>query len=394
MSPALRLPLAVAAAVAATEIAVRLVRPRPLPPKAVPVDERDYFSAAELGRARAFRRGQRRIMLASTALDAALTAGLVARPPARLTATPAPLAAAGMAAASTLAGLPLSAWSRQRSVAVGLTTQGWRGWGEDLLKAQAIALPLTAVAGWLLTAGMRRFGDRWWLPGAGGLVATGVLSLVAGPTLIDPIFNKFEPAEPALGDRIQGIADGAGVRVDKVLVMDASRRTTLSNAYVTGFGATKRVVFFDTLLQDFTPAEVDFVVAHELAHVRHRDVGHGLALIAIASPAMVFAIAEVAKALGARPDARALAPVALAAGLLSPALGMVTNGFSRAIERRADRFAMAAVPDPRTQIAFQRTIAIKNLADPDPPRWLQAVYGTHPTTLERIAMAEEVLASA
>jgi STE24 endopeptidase len=391
---ALRLPAAVAAAIAATELAVRLLRPRPLPSKATPVDERDYFSEAELRRARAYRRGERRIMLASTVVDAAILTRLAKHPPAWFAGAHPAVASAALAAGTTAVGLPLSALSRQRALDVGLGTQSWAGWGQDLAKAQAISLPLSGGAGWLLTTAMRRFGARWWLPGAGGLVAGGVLSLVAGPTLIDPIFNTFEPAEPDVQARIKAIADSAGVRVDRVLVMDASKRTTASNAYVTGLGATKRVVFYDTLLRDFSPAEVDFVVAHEFAHVRHRDVTTGLALIAIASPAMVFAIAELGRVLGAHPDARAVPAVALAAGILSPALGMVTNGFSRAIERRADRFAMAIVPDARTQIDFQRNIAVKNLADPDPPRWLHAVLGTHPTTLERIAMAEEVLASA
>jgi STE24 endopeptidase len=371
-----------------------LLRPRPLPSKATPVDERAYFSEQELRRARSFRRGQRAIGFAATAIDAAIMIRLATSPPPWFKRAHPALAGALLTTGSAVAGLPLTALARQRSIKVGLTTQSWRGWAEDLVKVQTISSTIAGGGGWLLTYGMRRYGDRWWLPGAGALVAAGVLSLTVGPTLIDPIFNKFEPAEPDVAARIKDIADRAGVKVDRVLVMDASKRTTASNAYVTGLGATKRVVFYDTLLRDFSPAEVDFVVAHEFAHVRHRDVTTGLALIAIASPAMVFAIAELARALGAEPDARALPAVALAAGVLSPGLGMVTNSFSRAIERRADRFAMATVPDPRTQIDFQRNIAVKNLADPDPPRWLHAIMGTHPTTLERIAMAEEVLASA
>jgi STE24 endopeptidase len=276
-----------------------------------------------------------------------------------------------------------------RSKRVGLVTQSWGGWAVDLVKAQAVTAPLTAGAGALLDAGMRRFGARWWLPGAGGLLGFGVLSLLAGPALIDPIFNRFEPASDDLRARVQALADAAEVPVDRVLVMDASKRTTASNAYVTGLGPTKRVVLYDTLLRDFSVAEVDFVVAHELAHVRHRDVQRSLLLVAVAAPATMRAIALAAEALG-----NSLPAVALSAGLVSVPVGVVTHGLSRAVERRADRFAMDLVGDPRSQIAFQRGICVRNVAEPEPPRWVQLLYGTHPTTLERIAMAEEAAGSA
>jgi STE24 endopeptidase len=324
-------------------------------------------------------------MLASTALDSGLLVALVRRPPRGHPAA----VAAGMGLGMTIAGLPLAAAARARGVRAGLITQSWRGWAEDVAKTQAIAAPLSAGAGWLVTAAMRRYGTRWWLPGAAGLLGTGVLALIAGPTLIDPLFNRFEPAEPDLRARVEALAAVAGVPVDRVLVMDASKRTTASNAYVTGLGPTKRVVLYDTLLKDFSEAEVDFVVAHELAHVRHRDVQRSLVLLAVTAPATVWAIAEAAAALGG-----SLPAVVLAAGLVAPPIGIVANGLSLAVERRADAFAMDAVGNPRTQIEFQRGICLRNLAEPDPPRWVQVLYGTHPTALERIAMAEEAAVSA
>jgi STE24 endopeptidase len=374
------LTLSLATAVAATEAAVLLLRPRSAAPRPAPVAARDYFSPAEIERARRFRRGQRALALASGALDTAILVTLVRRPPPGHPAAVAGALGAGM----TVAGLPLAAVSRVRGMRVGLVTQGWRGWAGDLVKAQAITAPLSAGAGALLDAGMRRYGTRWWLPGAGGLLGFGVLSLLAGPALIDPLFNRFEPAPADLRARVQALADAAGVPVDRVLVMDASKRTTASNAYVTGLGPTKRVVLYDTLLRDFSEAEVDFVVAHELAHVRHRDVPRSLVLVAVAAPATMRSVALGADALG-----NSLPAVVLAAGLVSVPVAVVTNGLSRAVERRADHFAMALVGDPRAQIAFQRGICVRNVAEPEPPRWVRALYGTHPSTLERIAMAEE-----
>jgi len=326
-------------------------------------------------------------MLVGTALDAAVLTTLVRRAEAIPPTSPA-VAAAGLGAALTVLGLPLSAAARERSIRVGLVTQSWRGWSADLAKAQAISAGLSAAGGAVLVAGMRRYGDAWWRPGAGGLVGVGVLSLVAGPTLLDPIFNRFEPAEPDLAERVARLAEAAGVPVDRILIMDASKRTTASNAYVTGLGPTKRVVLYDTLLRDMSPEEVDFVVAHELAHVRHRDVLRGLGGLAVAAPALTWSIARLARTMNAPADGRALPAVALAAGIVATPFGMVANFFSRRMERRADAFAMGLIGDPRTQIAVQRSLCVRNVAEPEPPRWVRIVFGSHPTTLERIAMAE------
>jgi STE24 endopeptidase len=387
----LRLPAAIVGALVVAEAAVLLLRPREAGPDPVPVQARAYFSEAELVRAQTFRSGQRLIALGGLAVDGAVLAWLVARPPRRLPRRPvagAALTAAGVSLALTAAGLPLSAWARERAKDVGLVTQSWGGWAGDVAKSQAIGSTVAAAGGALLVVGMRRFGRRWWIPGTGVVVAFGVLSLYAGPVVLDPLFNRFEPADPALRVQVAALADEAGVRVGKVLVMDASRRTTASNAYVTGLGATKRVVVYDNLLKDFEPAEVRFVVAHELGHVRYRDVPHGLLYLAIVAPFGVFAAARLAERLGATPDARAVPAVALAFGLLAPGVTAVSNQLSRAVERRADAFALRVTGEPQTQIAFQRRISVRNLGDPDPPAWAQALFGTHPTTLERIGAAE------
>ena len=397
MLRSLRLPAAIVAALVVAEAAVWLLRPRETSPEPVPVQARAYFSDAELSRAEAFRSGQRLLFLGSVAVDGAVLAWLVVRPPRRalerLTRRPvlgAAAAAAGVSLVLTVAGLPLAAWSRERARDVGLVTQSWAGWAGDLVKSQAISTVIAGAGGALLVVGMRRFGRRWWVAGSVVVVAFGAVMLYAGPAVLDPLFNRFEPAEPALRAQVTGLAAEAGVKVDKVLVMDASRRTTASNAYVTGLGPTKRVVLYDNLLKDFSPAEVRFVVAHELAHVRYRDVPHGLLYLAVVAPFGMFAAARLAERFGARPDARAVPATALALALLVPAVTAVSNQLSRAVERRADAFALRATGEPATQIDFQRRITIRNVGDPDPPGWAQALFGTHPTPLERIGAAEAV----
>src|SRR5204862_2898887 len=128
----------------------------------------------------------------------------------------------------------------------------------------------------------RRFGREWWLAGAGLAIAWSAAFTTAAPVLLDPVFNRFTRMPE--GDRrrdVLALAGAAGVEIGEVYEVDASRRTTGANAYVNGLGTTKRVVLYDTLLRDFTPAEVRLVVAHELAHVRFRDVRNGLVWLAL-----------------------------------------------------------------------------------------------------------------
>jgi STE24 endopeptidase len=283
-----------------------------------------------------------------------------------------------------VAGLPVRAVSRKRAMGVGLVTQSWAGWAADVAKGTAIGAGLSGAGGALLVAAQRRFGRDWWLPGAAGGVAFAALATAAGPVLLDPVFNRFTPLpEGELRAEVLGLARDAGVEVGEVYEVDASRRTTAANAYVNGLGRTKRVVLFDTLLRDFTPAEVRLVVAHELGHVRHRDVVRGLAWLALAAPLGTLAVARLAE--GLSPDAVAGAALALTAA--GPPLTAISARLSRAVELRTDAFALDLTREPDAMVGFQRRITVQNVGDPAPPRWVQALMGSHPTTMERIGLA-------
>jgi len=207
--------------------------------------------------------------------------------------------------------------------------------------------------------------------------------------VVDPLFNDFKRLPPGeLRSDVLDLARRAGVDVGEVYEMDASRRTTAANAYVTGLGATKRVVLFDTLLRDFTSEEVDLVVAHELGHVRHRDVPRGLLFLLVVAPVAVHAAQRLIEAWIPDRDRRATAAIipagALAVGVVSTAVTTVANQLSRRIERRADAYALTLTGAPEPFIAFEKRIALKNIADPDPPRWLTFLMATHPPVVERI----------
>jgi STE24 endopeptidase len=392
-----RLPVALVTAVVVAEAAVFVMRPRDRGPEPLPVEPRAYFSASQIEKAEAFRTGQLWIYLAQTAIGLGVLVVIAQRPPERLAAIRRPLlagaaVAAAISVAAAVAALPLSAVARERAKDVGLVTQDWVGWLGDIAKSTAIGAGFAAVGGAVLVFGMRRFGPRWWIPGAVVVVAFGAITTYAGPVVLDPVFNDFKRLPPGeLRSDVLELAREAGVDVGEVYEMDASRRTTAANAYVNGLGRTKRVVLYDTLVDDFTPAETRLVVAHELGHVHYRDVRNGLIWLAVVAPFGMWAAAVLAERLAPRGDTlgpRAVPAVALSLALVVPVVTIVSNQLSRDVERRADAFSLELTHDPDTFIAFQERIARKNVSDPDPPAVARFLFGTHPTTLQRLGQAE------
>jgi STE24 endopeptidase len=406
-----RLTATLAIAVVAGETALALLRPRSGMVDPLPVRATGYFSAAEIDRARRYRRGQLAIGLAAggarlgllvwaarrarVCTDAGAT-GVDAHTSAARAAGGAAAAGAALTVADSLAGLPLRAVSRRRALAVGLATDSWGDWARDSAKATAIGAGISALGSAAGVALIRARPRDWWLPGSGLLVGVSAAGATLAPVLLDPVFNDFEPLTGEPRNAVLKLAEKAGVTVGSVLSIDASRRTSAANAYVSGLGRTKRVVLFDTLLDRYPPAERDLVIAHELAHVRHRDVPRLLGFLALtAPPTAAFAQALASRldprGVGAgRPGARSLPALTLALGAAGALTGPASLRLSRRVENRADSYALSLSPDPGAFIDFERRIALQNLADPDPPRWLQLAFGTHPTTVERIGIAEAV----
>ncbi len=226
------------------------------------------------------------------------------------------------------------------------------------------------------------------------VVGFAVLTLYLSPVLIDPLFNRFEPLPRGeLRSDVLRLADRAGVDVGEVYRVDASRRTTAINAYVGGLGQTKRVVLYDNLIDDFPEDQVRSVVAHELGHVKGRDLRRGLLWIAIVAPAGTLAGAAPERAhrgAGRRcgPVPGSLPALALSLALVSFALTCAGNALSRPVEARADAFALELTDDPKAFIELERSLTLRNIGDPDPPRLLHTLLGTHPTTKDRIGFGE------
>jgi STE24 endopeptidase len=388
-------------ALTAAEVGARLLAPRQTVIEPADIDPEQYFSHQEIERGARFVRPQIGLALARAAVELAALAFVVSqsrgkprRVPLRSRASRRPvargaLAGASLAAGLTMAPLPLSALARRRAIAVGLITQSWRGWSLDLVKSTAIESALAAGAGGAVVAVTRRYPRSWWLPAAAGSVAGGALLSAIAPVLLAPLFNDFTPLpEGQTRADVLELARAAGVDVGEVYSVDASRRTTGANAYVTGLGPTKRVVLFDTLLDRYDRDQVRVVVAHELAHVRNRDVLRGVAYAAIVAPAAAIAVQRVSWALSdEQGTAETLPALALAAALVAAPMGLTGNRLSRAVERRADAYSLELSGAPDAFISFQRAIALQNVADLKPPRWAVALLATHPSTMERIGAA-------
>jgi STE24 endopeptidase len=393
----LRLPIAIVAALVVAEAAVVIMRPRGLV-EPLDVAARAYFSAAQIEKAEDFRSGQLWLLGARTVIELGLLVLVVARPPRALLRPRRRQVLAGAAAAAALsvalsaATLPVRAIARERAKDVGLVTQDWAGYAGDVVKSTAIGAVLAGAGGALLIVGMRRFGRGWWAPAAAVVVAFGVATTYFTPIVLDPLFNKFTPLpDGPTRSTVLSLAREAGVDVGQVYVMDASRRTSAANAYVTGIGRTKRVVIYDNLLEKFSPGEVRLVVAHELGHVHYRDVPHGLLFLLLVAPFGMLAAARLGERLapgGSLGTAAAVPAVVLAVGLMAPAITVISNQLPRGVEQRADQFSLELAGEPETFIGFQKRIAATNVSDPDPPGWARFLLGTHPSTLERIGLAE------
>lgn len=388
--------MAIAAAVVVAEVAVVLLRPREGLVEPAPVRAESYFSDHEIERARDYNRPQLALYGGAMTAQIAVLALLVARPPRRLRGPfRRPLLAAGATGAALSVGLsaavaPLKVIGRRRARAYGLITQSWGGYARDTVMSWAVGSAISGAGAAAGVALMRRFPRRWWIPGSAAAVAFGVVTIYAGPVVMDPLFNTFKPLpDGEARSDVLDLARKAAVDVGQVLEIDASRRTTAANAYVTGLGHTKRVVLYDTLIESFTRDELRLVVAHELAHVHYDDVPYGLLYVAIVAPFGLLAVSSLTRRLApveATPGPAQLPAIALSSTIVATVLTMVANQHSRAIEARADAFALRTTDQPEAFVSFWQRLAVRNLADPDPPRWFTLLTASHPPAIQRIGM--------
>ena len=295
-----------------------------------------------------------------------------------------------------LATLPFGFWAESLRRSAGLSTRSWADWTLDVAKGFGVNAVLTLLTLTALVGLARALPRWWWAPAALGAAALVVLVSFAYPLVVEPVFNRFTsmPDGP-LRTSLLTLAADDGVVVDDVLVADASRRTSTLNAYVSGFAGSRRIVVYDTLLEQAPAEEVRLVVAHELGHAKENDVAKGTALGALGAAATVIALYLL---LGWRPlldasgaqsagDPRAIALVlsviALGTFVTAPVQALV----SRHVEARADVHALDLTRDPTTFALMQKRLAVTARSDLTPPRLGFLWFASHPTAPQRIAMS-------
>jgi STE24 endopeptidase len=360
------------------------------------------FTPAQIARANAYTDPARHLAWASLAVSLVVTLVLGFTPlGARLVArlrgwwwVRVLLAVLMLALIGRLVTLPFAIIGHHRSLDYGLSDEAWGPWAVDQVKGLLLSVVISGLL-LLVLVGCARTWSRAW-PAVAGVVLGGLVMLgsFVYPVLVEPAFNQFTPLpDGPLRSQILQLAAEEHVHLDDVLVADASRRTTTLNAYVSGYGSTRRVVLYDTVVRDLPRDQVLAIVAHELGHARHDDVLSGSILAALGTTLGIGLLALVVPLVRRRPGALrdptvvplVAALVAIGTLLSSP----VNNGLSRLIETRADVDSLQTTRNPAAFIDMQRELALHSLSD-QPPVWSQFWFGSHPTTLERIAIARQL----
>ncbi|MBM3390779.1 MAG: M48 family metallopeptidase [Betaproteobacteria bacterium] len=257
------------------------------------------------------------------------------------------------------------------------------------LLGAAIGLPVLAAVLWL----MERMGDSWWLYVWLFWLGFNLLVLLVYPTVIAPLFNKFTPlADASLKERIEALMARCGFRSSGLFVMDGSKRSAHGNAYFTGFGRAKRIVFFDTLLEKLAPSEVEAVLAHELGHFRRRHVWKRIGALALATLGFLWLLGQLIDApwffqglgMQAQGTAAALALFSLAIPAFTFPLSPLLSALSRRHEYEADAYA-AEQTRAEDLVAALVKLYRDNATTLTPDPLYSAFYDSHPPAAARIA---------
>ncbi len=278
----------------------------------------------------------------------------------------------------------------------GFNRQTPGGFFIDLVKQTLLALviggPLLLLVLWL----MGIMGSAWWIWVWGVWMGFNLLVLTLYPTVIAPLFNKFTPlADTALKSRIEALLRRAGFTASGVFVMDGSRRSSHGNAYFTGLGRNKRIVFYDTLLTQLSPEQIEAVLAHELGHFKHHHIIKRIALMSTLSLGLLALLAWLKQAswfyagmgVSAPSDATALALFFLVLPVFLFPLTPLMSLHSRRHEFEADNFA-ALHSKPAHLISALVRLYQDNAATLTPDPIYSLFYDSHPKAVERIARLE------
>lgn len=288
----------------------------------------------------------------------------------------------------------------------GMSDQSLSAWFIDVLKEGAISLVISSGIMTLLYVLIIKLPKNWWIAAAAVLILFVILANFIYPVIIDPLFYKFTPLkDEVLLKEINAVADKAQVKVDKILVADASKKTNTVNAYFSGIGNTKRIVIYDNLLNNYSRGEVLSVIAHEIGHWRYRHILFNIMVGSAEIILLVFILKMVQSGLQAKVSSQLSQissgfPVEFGQPLnfgvklvvilfilysfLSYLVMPVDNFISRKFEKQADNASVMLTGDSQTQVKILENLAVKNLSNVKPGKVLKYTIFSHPPIMERI----------
>ena len=309
--------------------------------------------------------------------------------------------------AITLLNLPLRIYGHHVAVAYGLSVQGWGGWAWDLTKGFLltwfVASLLVRMLFWVIWRAPKHWWFWFWIP----TMAAVLFGVFLSPIVVDPLFDKFEPLQkrdPALVAQLEKVVARSGVTLppDRMFYMQASQKVTSLNAYVTGFGPSKRLVLWDTTIAAATPDELSGIFGHELGHYALHHIMLGVLFSAVllllgfyvGQRATWWLLARFGTRwrIRSQNDWACLAVLALVLNTLNLVSEPIENAFSRSIEHAADVYGQEAihgiVADPQTTVqrGFQR-LGETSLDDPTPHPFVEFWSYSHPSIAERAGFA-------
>ena len=273
-------------------------------------------------------------------------------------------------------------------------------WGYDYILSTfldgLLLVPTVVILFWLL----KRFPKTWWAIAPAGGAVFAIAYATLAPLLLDPLMNRFVPLEKTkwkdLKPQLMALVDKAQIPVEEILVMDASKRSSHTNAYFSGFGGTRRIVLYDTLLKQLSPKEVEAVLAHEIGHWENDHIVYGILLGTLGMLLACwildgFLAASVRQApwmAEAKYDPRLVAWLALLLLLGQWIVRPIENQISRIFETQADWRALQLIDDPKLAAECEKRMAITNKANVAPAPWNSWMFSTHPTSVQRIETAQ------
>jgi STE24 endopeptidase len=307
----------------------------------------------------------------------------------------------------TVLGLPLDAYQQKISLQYGLSVQSWGSWFGDVLKGQLVSLIILTLAIWGVTSLIRKSPRRWWFYIWLVAVPFIIFIIFLAPIVIDPLFNKFEPLDksnPQLVDALERVTKRGGLEIprDRMFLMNASEKVTTLNAYVTGFGPSKRVVVWDTTIKNATTAETMFVFGHEMGHYVLNHIVIGITATAVGLFFGFYVLYLIANWAFPRfqqrwhmrelSDWAAVPMLLLIFSILSLVSQPIGNAISRQLEHNADVYGLEVThglnPDSQEVAAHAfQVLGELALSYPYPNNFYVFWYADHPPIRDRVPFA-------